>query len=307
MLLKVDIIMATYNGAKYIENQILSILQQTHKDWNLYIHDDGSSDNTVNIIRKYAKLDSRIFFIDDNVSKLGAGKNFLHALRSSKEKYAIFCDQDDVWLENKIEELLREIEKSNSNDEPVLIYSDGYSWDEDGFIHQESISTEHAKNLQDFIMFNGGYQGCSIMMNKSLIELTKRYSGYVHHHDDLVSLIAHTFGKVKFYPKQLMLYRQHGEAVTGNKDFKKRKFYGVFNNAGYVISKAHYRSKTEFYSFFENEMSVENKNIFRSYFEYCSEKNRFKRALKLRRSSLSWGGDKNKILAKTLIQRLFDK
>lgn len=304
---KIDIIMATYNGGKYIENQILSILQQTYKDWILYIHDDGSLDNTLEVINKYIEIDKRIVLIDDEITGLGAGKNFLHTLNYSKQNYAIFCDQDDIWLENKLEELLREMEKSNSNDKPVLVYSDGYPWGEDGFIHQDSISTEHAKNLQDFIMFNSGYQGCSIMMNKSLIELTKRYSGYVHHHDDLVSLIAHTFGKVKFYPKQLMLYRQHGEAVTGNKDFKKRKFYGVFNNVGYVISKDHFRSKTEFYNFFENEMSVENKNIFRSYFEYCSEKNRFKRALKLRRSLLSWGGDRNKILAKTLVQRLFDK
>ena len=299
--------MATYNGGKYIENQILSILQQTYKDWILYIHDDGSFDNTIEMINKYVEIDDRIVHIDDGVTGLRAGKNFLHTLSYSKQNYAIFCDQDDIWLENKLEELLREIERIDSSDKPVLVYGDGYPWDEDGFIHQDSISTEHAKNLQDFIMFNGGYQGCSIMMNKSLIELAKRYSGYVHHHDDLVSLIAHTFGKVKFYPKQLMLYRQHGEAVTGNKDFKKRKFYGVFNNVGYVISKAHFRSKTEFYNFFENEMSVENKNIFRSYFEYCSEKNRFKRALKLRRSLLSWGGDRNKMLAKTLVQRLFDK
>lgn len=304
---KIDIIMATYNGGKYIENQILSILQQTYKDWILYIHDDGSSDNTIEMINKYVEIDDRIVHIDDGVTGLRAGKNFLHTLSYSKQNYAIFCDQDDIWLENKLEELLREIERINSIDKPVLVYGDGYPWDEDGFIHQDSISTEHAKNLQDFIMFNGGYQGCSIMMNKSLIELTKRYSGYVHHHDDLVSLIAHTFGKVKFYPKQLMLYRQHGEAVTGNKDFKKRKLYGVFNNAGYVISKVHFRSKVEFYEFFENEMSAENKDIFESYFDYCSEKNRFKRVLKLKRSCLSWGGDKNKILVKTLIQRLFDK
>lgn len=307
MLTKIDIIMATYNGGKYIENQLLSILQQTYKDWVLYVHDDGSSDDTLEVVKKYAEIDKRINIIDDEIEGLGAGRNFLHTLKYSQQDYAIFCDQDDIWLENKLVELLEEIKKIDSVDDPVLVYSDGYSWDEDGFIHQHSISTEHANNLQDFIMFNGGYQGCSIIMNKSLIELAKRYDNYVHHHDDLVSLIAHTFGKVKFYPKQLMLYRQHGEAVTGNKDFKKRKFYGVFNNAGYVISKAHFRSKTEFYNFFENEMSVENKNIFRSYFEYCSEKNRFKRALKLRRSLLSWGGDRNKILAKTLVQRLFDK
>lgn len=307
MLSKIDIIMATYNGEKYIENQILSILQQKYNNWTLYIHDDGSSDDTIEIINKYIKIDKRIVFIDDEIKGLGTGKNFLHTLSYSNQNYAIFCDQDDIWLENKLEELLREIKKIDSSDKPVLVYSDGYPWDENGFIHQESISTEHAKNLQEFIMFNGGYQGCSILMNKILIELTKKYSGYVHHHDDLVSLIAHTFGKVKFYPKQLMLYRQHSEAVTGNKDFKKRKFHGVFNNAGYVISKAHFHSKVEFYKFFENDISVENKNVFKSYFDYCSEKTRFKRALKLKKSPLSWGGDKNKILAKTLIQRLFDK
>ena len=304
---KIDIIMATYNGGRHIENQILSIMQQTYKNWTLYIHDDGSSDNTIEVINRYLKIDNRIVIIDDKITGLGAGKNFLHTLRYSNEKYAIFCDQDDIWLENKLEELFKKIEMSSSIDEPILIYSDGYPWDEQGFIHQESISIEHAKNLQDFIMFNGGYQGCSIIMNKSLIELTKSYDGYIHHHDDLVSLIGHTFGKVEFYPKQLMLYRQHGDAVTGNKVFKKKKFYGVFNNAGYVISKSHFKAKVEFYDFFEDNISIEKKDVFISYFNYCSEKNRFKRALKLRSSSLSWGGDKKKMLAKTLIQRLFDK
>lgn len=299
--------MATYNGGKYMENQILSILQQNHKNWILYIHDDGSLDDTLEIINKYMEMDKRIVLIDDEIKGLGAGKNFLHALNSSDQNYAIFCDQDDIWLENKIEELLKEIEKFDSSNEPVLVYSDGYPWDEQGLIHQESISTSHAKELQDFIMFNGGYQGCSIIMNKYLIELVRRYDGYVHHHDDLVSLAAHTFGKVKFYPKQLMLYRQHSNAVTGSKDFKKRKLYGVFDNAGYVISKNHFRSKVEFYDFFEDEMTLAKKVTFKSYFDYCSGKNRFERALRLRRSSLSWGGDRNKILAKTLIQRLFDQ
>ena len=299
--------MATYNGGKYIENQILSILQQTHKDWILYIHDDGSSDNIIEVINKYLKIDKRIVLIDDEITGLGAGKNFLHALNQSSENYAIFCDQDDIWLENKLEALLREIERIDHSNQPVLVYSDGYSWDKQGEIHQDSISTEHAENLQDFIMFNGGYQGCSIIMNKNLIELTKRYEGYVHHHDDLVSLIAHTFGKVKFYPKQLMLYRQHNNAVTGNKDFKKKRFFGVFNNAGYVVSKRHYKFKKEFYAFYKDEMTLKNKEIFLSYFKYCSENSRFKRALEARRSSLSWGGSKNKMLAKTLIQGLFDK
>lgn len=299
--------MATYNGGKYIENQLLSILQQTHKDWVLYVHDDGSSDDTLEVVKKYAEIDKRINIIDDEIEGLGAGRNFLHTLKYSQQDYAIFCDQDDIWLENKLVELLEEIKKIDSVDDPVLVYSDGYSWDEDGFIHQHSISTEHANNLQDFIMFNGGYQGCSIIMNKSLIELAKRYDNYVHHHDDLVSLIAHTFGKVKFYPKQLMLYRQHSDAVTGNKNFERKRFYGIFNNAGYVVSKKHFKYKKDFYDFYESDISIENQDIFKSYFDYCSEKNKFKRIMYAKRSSLSWGGNKKKLLAKTILQGLFDK
>lgn len=298
--------MATFNGEKYIENQILSILQQNHKDWTLYIHDDGSSDSTLEIINKYVKLDNRIIIIDDGVSGLGVGKNFLHALKYSKQDYAIFCDQDDIWLENKVEELLNRMNQIDIIKEPVLIYCDGYAWDKHS-IRGESISKAHAKNLSEFIMFNGGYQGCSIIMNRSLMNLANEFSGYTYHHDDLVSLIAHTFGKVEFYPKQLMLYRQHSDAVTGNKSFKKKKFYGAFDNAGYVISKAHYESKESFYKFFENKMSTDKKEAFDEYFKYCSQKNRFIRVLQLSRSPLTLGGDRNKLLAKTLIQRLFDK
>lgn len=303
----IDIIMATYNGGKYIENQLLSILQQSHKDWILYIHDDGSLDNTLDIISKYAAIDQRIVIINDGITRLGVGENFLHTLQYSNQDYAIFCDQDDIWLENKIKELLDRIIKIDSNTEPVLIYSDGYSLDKYGVIHTESISNAHAKSLEDFIMFNGGYQGCSIMMNKTLVKLAKNYEGYTYHHDDLVSLIAHTFGKVEFYPKQLMLYRQHDDAVTGDKNFKKKNFYGLFNNAGYVVSKVHFKSKKSFYKFFESDISLDNRKVFAAYFEYCSERNRLKRALKINRSTLTLGGYRKKLLAKTLIQRLFDK
>jgi len=79
--------MATYNGEKYIENQILSLMQQTYKNWTLYIHDDGSTDHTLEIVEKYIAIDSRIKLIDDQVKGLKAGKNFLHTLKSSSADY----------------------------------------------------------------------------------------------------------------------------------------------------------------------------------------------------------------------------
>jgi glycosyltransferase involved in cell wall biosynthesis len=306
-LLNIDIIMATYNGEKYIENQILSLMQQTYKNWTLYIHDDGSTDHTLEIVEKYIAIDSRIKLIDDQVKGLKAGKNFLHTLKSSSADYAIFCDQDDIWLESKLEKLYKAILEIDSVDQPVLVYCDGYSWSENGNINPESISTAHAKDLEDFIFFNGGYQGCSIMMNRKLVEMINSYNGYVYHHDDLVSLMAHTFGRVKFIPEQLMLYRQHSQAVTGNKDFKKNKFGRLFNNVGFVISKEHYKAKLGFYNYYKDVLNEHNDNVFRMYFSYSNKNNKLMRFIYILFSPLTFGGNKVKLLAKTLLQRLFNK
>lgn len=299
--------MATYNGAKYIENQILSLIQQTYKNWQLIIHDDGSSDETIQIIDYYAKLDNRIKLIKDEWTGLRAGKNFLHALQFSQADYAIFCDQDDIWLENKVEELVNALEKQNDPTLPILVYCDGYAWDSQGNIHSESISSIHAEHLSDFIMLNGGYQGCSIIMNKLLIEMAKQFKGVIHHHDDLVCLIAHTFGKVHFLPKQLMLYRQHNMAVTGNKSFEKKALGGILNNVGFVVSRKHFEFKKSFYDFYSAKLSEVNKVIFNSYFDYCNLNTKLSRALFLLRSNLTWGGSKFKLLGKTLLQDLFDQ
>ena len=107
---KIYILLATYNGEKYIKAQIHSLLCQTYEDWNLLIHDDGSNDNTVNIIKKLQEKDERIILIEDGIKCGGAGANFLHILKNySTADYITFCDQDDIWLETKIEELMQKM------------------------------------------------------------------------------------------------------------------------------------------------------------------------------------------------------
>lgn len=300
---KIDILMATYNGEKYIENQLLSLFQQYHKNWCLYIHDDGSTDNTIEIIKRYQTLDDRIRLIEDGMIGLGVGKNFLHLLKYVTSEYVIFCDQDDIWLESKLSELLKVMLSYKNYHQPFLAYCDGYAWNENDGILANSISQNHAESLSDFIMFNGGYQGCSIMINRTLVEIAKSYSGYIHHHDDLVSLIAHTFGHVYFLNKQLMLYRQHENAVTGNKKFDRK----IFGKVGYLISKAHFTTKQDFYNQFKEKMDMDTKNIYLTYFDIASSKIIYYRFLIALTSSLTWGGNKKKLLAKILIQRLFDK
>ena len=101
----VQIVMATYNGEKYIEKQIESIISQTITDWSLLIHDDGSTDETIKIIKHYEKKDSRIHLLDDNILFKNSSANFIHLIRNSDDsaKYLSLCDQDDVCFPNKLE------------------------------------------------------------------------------------------------------------------------------------------------------------------------------------------------------------
>src|SRR6476661_5807360 len=122
----VDILMATYNGEKYIENQLLSLIAQTYKSWTLYVHDDGSTDGTLSIIEKYQKIDSRIIIIEDNIIFKSASKNFVHLIKHSKNNYTIFCDQDDIWFESKLESLFLEISKYNHL--PCAVFCNGYAY-----------------------------------------------------------------------------------------------------------------------------------------------------------------------------------
>ena len=103
MIGTVDILLATYNGELYIETQILSIISQTFKKWQLLIHDDGSSDTTIFIIKKWAAIDNRIKLIEDEVKTRNAAKNFMHLLKYSTAEYVMFCDQDDIWFDNKVQ------------------------------------------------------------------------------------------------------------------------------------------------------------------------------------------------------------
>ena len=103
--------MATYNGEKYLREQIDSILKQTFKDWKLIMRDDGSKDRTIEILNEYEKKDKRIKVLQDNKGNLGVAKNFEELLKNSSGEYVMFSDQDDYWMENKIEKYIKVLEK----------------------------------------------------------------------------------------------------------------------------------------------------------------------------------------------------
>lgn len=306
----IAILMATFNGSKYIENQILSLQQQTYKNWKLYIQDDGSTDDTLNIIKKIMSYDERINIVSNGKTKQGAGKNFLSLSENIDSDYAIFCDQDDIWLENKVSDMVAYANSFNLSIsvKPSIVYADGYAfYDNDGEIDFSGISHNHADSLKDFLFFNGGYQGCSILFNRAMISFIKNYKGYIHLHDDIVSLAAHALGHVYFLPKKLMLYRQHSNAVTGTKSFKNSLISKMFSNVNYLLSKKHYNVKESFYRNYGHLLSPENKKTFDYYIKFCTSKSFVKEAKILFIGGFRINKSKMKLYSKFLLRRKFDE
>jgi rhamnosyltransferase len=268
----IDILLSSFNGDEYIENQILSLLQQSYKNWRLFVRDDFSSDNTVYILKKYAKSDQRIKIVNiPSDQKLGVAKSFISLLNFANSKYVMFCDQDDIWFEKKIEILLKYAEENFSPNIPSLVYCDAYGYSNDeGVIIRSSVSRHHAQDIRGLLFMNSGYQGCSMLFNQSLARMVRDYRGdYYYMHDDIVALLAHVFGKVHFIPKKLMLYRQHDKNVTGNIEKNSvKRLLKILTNDSFVIDKMHFEEKRSFYSAYGSEMAEHSRNIFEEYFSY---------------------------------------
>lgn len=225
---KVYILMATYNGEKYISEQIDSLLNQTYRNWKLIIHDDNSKDKTVEIAKRYeSKYPNKIKVIDDNISNGGAKENFTYLLNNIDDDfdYIMFCDQDDVWLENKIELTLNkmiDIEKINTN-KPILIHTDLKVVDEKLNIISESmfkyqkLNLNNQKNIKSISMENI-ITGCTMMLNKQLVLKSKDIPKEAIMHDWWIAIVTlKENGTIEFVDKATILYRQHELNTIGSK------------------------------------------------------------------------------------------
>lgn len=217
---KVDILLATYNGEKYLREQINSILNQTYTEFRLLISDDGSTDETRAVLEEYKNKDSRIevFFQENN---LGVVKNFEFLLEKVEAKYYMFSDQDDIWKEGKIEKSLKKIEEGFD-----LVYSDLEVVDENLNVTYESywklkgISNKIKKyNNFESLYLNNFVTGCTIISKKELINSfmpLPNTSKFVLH-DYWISLIISQNGKIAYIEEPLIKYRQHKNNKVGSK------------------------------------------------------------------------------------------
>lgn len=214
------ILLATYNGENYIEEQLKSIVSQSYKDWYLLISDDGSVDSTLGIIEDYVgKYPNQIAVINNSGEKHSAMANFINLIANApKGDYYAFCDQDDVWCQDKLQLLVEEYQRFGQ--EPMLIYHDLKVVDEHLNILGESFReyTELCLDLdypfEDLLKCNY-IPGCAISLNYSLMELIKIPGDRASIHDWWVMLVASAFGKIRILDKALVLYRQHSNNTIG--------------------------------------------------------------------------------------------
>lgn len=212
----IDIIMPTYNGAKYIEVLLDSLLAQTFTDWHLMVRDDHSTDNTVEIVQAYAaKHAGKITLLQDDLGNIGINNNFSTLMEASKAPYVCFCDQDDQWMHDKLEATftkMKELENGNP-EQPCLAYSNLKMVDGDLNLIAESLWQQdnikpHYNSLSK-VLVQSPVNGNVMMMNRALVDLAAPIPPEALWFDHWVTLMAAATGKLGFINRTTILYRIH--------------------------------------------------------------------------------------------------
>jgi rhamnosyltransferase len=217
----VTILMATYNGATFLAEQLQSIQMQSYKDWVLIIRDDRSTDNTVSIIQRFAAADGRIKLLDlpgnHGSSVINFSVLFDYAY-AQDARYVMFSDQDDIWKVNKIENSLAFIrnQETNAGDStPLLMYGGVTYVDEQGTEIPKVLKMPAHLSLPMLLCENPAY-GCTMIMNNALLKQVQHIPEYVENHDYYLALVACAFGQGVCNEEQLIFYRQHAANASGN-------------------------------------------------------------------------------------------
>ncbi|HFR2830084.1 TPA: glycosyltransferase family 2 protein [Streptococcus agalactiae] len=222
--MKVNILMATYNGEKFLAQQIESIQKQTFKEWNLLIRDDGSSDKTCDIIRNFTAKDSRIRFINENEHQnLGVIKSFFTLVNYEVADFYFFSDQDDVWLPEKLSVSL-EAAKHKASDVPLLVYTDLKVVNQELNILQDSMiraQSHHANTTLLPELTENTVTGGTMMINHALAEKWFTPNDILMH-DWFLALLAASLGEIIYLDLPTQLYRQHDNNVLGARTMDKR-------------------------------------------------------------------------------------
>ena len=209
----ISVALATYNGEKFIREQLNSILWQTYPDFELVIADDCSTDGTQEILKEYADKYPNIH-VYPNVQKVGMVKNFEKALRHCKGDFIAFADQDDIWLPDKLQYLF-----DNIDDDTTMVYHDSAYVDVNGNFMNKKVS-DYRKFISGSNLFQMDVEsglficGHASLFRKTLLQKALPLCEHLSH-DGWIIYVAMLEGNLKPLPYTKVLYRQHGNNVYG--------------------------------------------------------------------------------------------
>lgn len=218
----VDILLATYNGARFLPAQLDSIAAQDHAGWRIIARDDGSTDDTAYIVQDFAEKHPGKVFMFPEGPKQGAAGNFAALMRASDAPYAMFCDQDDVWYPDKISktlEAMKALELMYGSDTPLLVHTDARVVDSYLSPLRPSYSSMmklHPKRHPlSRLLVQNTVHGCTAMLNRPLILAACNMPESARMHDHWAALVAASLGMIAYLNFPTLDYRQHDANVIG--------------------------------------------------------------------------------------------
>ena len=222
------ILIGTYNGARFVHAQIESIRHQIGKKCRIFISDEASTDNTVDVIKKIACQDKRVVLVASNTTRLGVIQNYdrlFHAALDWGAERVFISDQDDIWCPGKLRlqhERIDQLEKTFGQSCPVLVHTDLFVVDvrlqpiHNSFFNFQGLKPEKNNSI-NFLIAQNHVTGCTCAFNRALLKIAAPIPDSAVIHDWWLALCAATFGRIEMINKPLTLYRQHENNVVGVK------------------------------------------------------------------------------------------
>jgi glycosyltransferase involved in cell wall biosynthesis len=224
---RIDILLAVYNGENFLRPFLDSLVAQTFHDFRLVVSDNRSEDRTVSIIEEYrGKLAHPLSILPPPELLASAHGNFSRVTEAAEAPYVMYADADDVWDRHKIEKTfaaMQRAERQYGPNEPILVHSDLAVVDEKlrrlhrSFWHYQFI--DPGRTALNQLLLQNCVTGCTVMLNRPLLELGKPVPSEACAHDHWYALVASAFGHITVIPEPLIQYRQHDGNVTGAKQW----------------------------------------------------------------------------------------
>jgi glycosyltransferase involved in cell wall biosynthesis len=240
----ITVVMATFNGAKYIAAQIDSIIAQTLAPNEIIICDDASTDETISILQKYQE--QGLIQLHQNPVNIGIVANFKKAVSLAKEGNEIaFADQDDVWMNDKLEILSAAMAAIAKNHQPSLVYSDLKLVDKELNLINPSfwqeLNHQHHQHCFATLLYGNFVTGCTVLIDPNMRPYFLSMPEENILHDVWMAFIAFGFGNVRAISKPLVMYRQHEKNENYREGFaKKTKWQERRRNLRLMFSDSQY-------------------------------------------------------------------